>query len=75
MRTTLNLDPDVLEAAKAIAASEGRTTGEVLSELARRGLSPQERTLEEDNGFPVFRVARGAPPITAAMVRTALEQA
>ncbi len=38
MRTTLNIEPDVLQAAKEIAAREGQTAGQVLSELARRGL-------------------------------------
>ena len=44
MRTTLDIDDDVLRAAKELAQREGRTAGEVLSELARRGLtSPGER--------------------------------
>ena len=44
MRTTLDIDDDVLRAAKELAQREGRTAGEVLSELARRGLaSPSER--------------------------------
>ncbi len=38
MRTTLSIDDDVLFAAKSIAQSEGRSLGEVLSELARRAL-------------------------------------
>ena len=37
MRTTLDIDEDVLQAAKELAAKEKRTTGAVLSELARRG--------------------------------------
>ena len=36
MRTTLDLDEDVLQAAKEIAAARGMTAGKVLSELARR---------------------------------------
>lgn len=38
MRTTLDIEADVLQAAKEIAAREGQTAGQVLSELARRGL-------------------------------------
>jgi hypothetical protein len=38
VRTTLDIEPDVLQAAKEIAAREGQTAGRVLSELARRGL-------------------------------------
>ena len=38
MRTTLDLDDDVLISAKEIARSQRRTAGEVVSELARIGL-------------------------------------
>jgi len=39
MRTTLDIGDDVLQAAKELARREGRTAGEVLSDLARRGLA------------------------------------
>ena len=39
MRTTLDLAEDVLLAAKELAKREGKTAGQVLSELARRALS------------------------------------
>lgn len=38
MRTTLDLDQDVLLAAKEIAARSKRTAGAVISEVFRRGL-------------------------------------
>ena len=38
MRTTLNISDDVLLAAKERARREGRTAGEVISELARASL-------------------------------------
>ena len=41
MRTTLDLDDDVLTSAKEIARREKKTTGQVLSELARRALTQQ----------------------------------
>lgn len=37
MRTTVTLDDDVYEAAKALAKASGKTLGQVLAELARRG--------------------------------------
>jgi hypothetical protein len=40
MRTTLAIDDDVLVAAKAMAAQQRRSVGEVISELARRVLTP-----------------------------------
>lgn len=39
MRTTLEIDDDVLEAAKSIARQSDRTAGAVLSDLARRALT------------------------------------
>jgi len=38
MRITLDIADDVLQVARDLAATEGRTTGAVLSDLARRGL-------------------------------------
>jgi hypothetical protein len=39
MRTTLDIDDDILQAAKELARAEKKTAGQVLSELARRGLT------------------------------------
>ncbi len=43
MRTTLDIDEDVLQAAKELAAKERRTTGAVLSDLARQGFQSGSR--------------------------------
>lgn len=61
MRTTLDIDEDVLEAAKELAAS-GRTT--VLSELARRGLTPAEKQPVVRNGVPLLPPRPGSRPVT-----------
>lgn len=39
MRTTLEIDDDVLVAAKELARRESRTAGAVISELTRRALA------------------------------------
>lgn len=39
MRTTLDIDDDVLQAAKELANRDGSTAGHVISSLARRGLN------------------------------------
>jgi hypothetical protein len=39
MRTTLDIEDDVLQAAKELAQREGVTAGQVISTLARRGLA------------------------------------
>jgi hypothetical protein len=53
MRTTLDIDDDVLSAAKALAAAENKTAGKVISELARRALIATTRQPEPEyrNGF------------------------
>ena len=39
MRTTIDIDDDVLRAAKDLARRERKTAGRVISELARRALA------------------------------------
>jgi|WetSurMetagenome_2_1015567.scaffolds.fasta_scaffold390072_2 hypothetical protein len=39
MRTTLDIEDDVLQAAKELAQRCGRTAGQVISDLARRSLN------------------------------------
>jgi hypothetical protein len=53
VRTTLDIDDDVLEAAKEIAANREVSAGRVLSELARRALEPS-RAPRERNGVPLL---------------------
>lgn len=72
MRTTLNIDDDVAAAARELAADEHRSLGAVISELARRGLTPAR--VEVAGGLPVIRVPKGTPPITPEMVRRGLEE-
>lgn len=61
MRTTLEIDDDVLEAAKSLARQSDRTAGAVLSELARRALTsvPAASTRAGVGGFVPF-AGRGA---------------
>jgi hypothetical protein len=74
MRTTLNLDDDVVTAARALARTERRSLGQVVSELARRGLAPRQIELDDEDGFPVFRVDADAPLITPDMVQAGLDE-
>lgn len=67
MRTTLQLDEDVLAAARALAEQQGRTLGEVVSELARKGLAPAAEAPQFRNGIRLMPVRQDARP-------TALEQ-
>ena len=68
MRTTLDLDDDVLQAAKELAASRGLTAGQVVSELARKGLEAPRATRIR-NGVPILpRRPAGAPRPTMKRV-------
>ena len=49
MRTTLDIDDDVLQAAKELAEVRRSTAGRVLSDLARTALEPT-RTVRVRNG-------------------------
>jgi hypothetical protein len=76
MRTTLDLDDDVLASAKEIARRENKTAGRVLSELARRALTqsaaaaPGSRTAQEPAALFGFRAfgSRGVV-VTDQLVR------
>jgi len=72
VRTTLDIDDDVIVTARELARDEGRSIGAVVSDLARRGLMPAR--VEREHGRPVIRSPAGAPPITPEMVRKALDE-
>lgn len=65
MRTTLQLDEDVLAAARALAAQQGRTLGDVVSELARKGLAPVAAAPRHRNGIRLMPVRANARPTPA----------
>lgn len=55
MRTTIDIDDDVLAAVKELAEYRKATAGRVLSDLARQALTrPLETPLIERNGFRVL---------------------
>jgi hypothetical protein len=73
MRTTLNIDDDLLRVIRSLARERGDSLGTVASDLIRRGLGSR-REIEYDDDLPVFRVREGAPPITPEMVDEAMEE-
>ncbi len=76
MRTTLDIDDDVLAVARDLAKAERRSIGEVVSELMRLGLgAPSARDCAQpevidydDASFPRFP-DRGGPPVTPELIR------
>ncbi len=73
MRTTLEIDDDVLQAARTLAAAESKSIGAALSELARRGMAARSQSKSRLR-FPVFKVPRNAPPLTIERVNDALDE-
>lgn len=69
MRTTLDIDDDVLQAAKERAKVEKKTTGQALSDLARMAL-----TGSADHGQPVIKDGWVLLPRTGAVVTSELVQ-
>ena len=58
MRTTLDIEDDVLQAVKELARREGGSAGKVISALARRGLAsagmPEKKTPSSRGGVPLL---------------------
>ena len=74
MRTTLDIDDDVLAAAKERAAGQKTTAGKVISDLARQALTrPAEGPLIERNGFFVLPSRGGV--VTSTLVKRLDEEA
>ena len=73
MRTTLDLDPTSLEAARQLARHRAQSLGKVVSELILKGLQ-SDVPVARKGGFPVFS-AKGARPITLEDVRAAEDEA
>lgn len=75
MRTTLNIDDDVLRAVKEIAKLRGNTAGAILSELARQSLERErsEPALQVRNGVPLLPARPGAGIVTPEAVRSLSE--
>lgn len=68
MRTTLDLDDDILQAAKELAAARGTSAGKVVSELARRGLSRDSSGEPVRNGVPLL------PPRASSEARVTMKR-
>ena len=67
VRTTLDIDLDVLQAAKEIAEVRGLSTGQVVSELVRKALATRTATRER-NGVPLIARRAGSAPLTMSAV-------
>jgi hypothetical protein len=73
MRTTVDLDEDILRTAKQLARESDQSLGRVLSDLARRGLTPAPRKYKTRNGVPLLMPKSGAKTFTSEHVKELLE--
>ncbi|MBM3760703.1 MAG: antitoxin [Acidobacteria bacterium] len=72
MRTTLDIESEVLAVAKSLASARGISVGAALSELARRGFASRTPTRDR-NGIAVFQLPAGSPVFGPDDVAKALE--
>ncbi len=69
MRTTLAIDDDILAAAKHLAERDQKSLGEVISALARQGLSRATRSARAvRNGVPLLPAQKGGTPVTLELI-------
>jgi hypothetical protein len=73
MRTTLDIAPDVLLAAKDLAARNRSTMGEVISDLARKSLAYGKEVPQSGlrNGFPLLPAT--GQSITSELIKSLLD--
>jgi hypothetical protein len=64
VRTTIDLDDELLRTAKAISEANHQTLSRVISDLAWKGLRPDLPGYRKRNGFPVLRASPSAQPVT-----------
>jgi predicted amidohydrolase len=75
MRTTIDIEDDVLTAVKERARLQGVTLGVSITQLIRRGLEPTQSTaVQMLDGIPTLMHARKPAPVTAELVRQMLEE-
>jgi hypothetical protein len=69
MRTTIDLDEDILQVAKHLAQERAQSLGKVLSGLARQGLQPAPRQKARTGVIPTLPRIPGARPVTMQHVK------
>ncbi len=71
MRTTLDIDEDILLAAKELASRQGVSMRKALSDLARQTLTRQAE-ISTRNGLPLFPRQPGTGIVTLELVKQLL---
>jgi hypothetical protein len=68
MRTTIEIENDVLEVAKGFAKHQCVSLGKAVSFLIRRGIQPTESEEVIRNGLRVIKRPHGSTPVTLDIV-------
>jgi hypothetical protein len=68
LSATLPIADDVLAAAQEIARSEGKSVGDVVSELARRALRLERASATSRNGVPLLPISNPNAIVTLDIV-------
>ncbi len=79
MRTTLDIEDDMLFAVKELARQRKTTAGEIVSLLLRDALAPKSRATkgfqpEFRNGVPLLPRRPGGPVVTVDLVKQLLDE-
>jgi hypothetical protein len=79
VRTTLTIDPDVLAVARDLAKAQGQTIGQVVSNLARCGLTARqvEQATPQPDGLDQWLANQGITPFqggTAVVTNQAVNE-
>ena len=75
MRTTLEIDDDVMQVAREMARLKNQGIGRTISDLARRGLMPDASPARElQFGIPVWKHGPGAVEVTSELVRNLADE-
>ncbi|HZP18814.1 MAG TPA: CopG family transcriptional regulator [Bauldia sp.] len=80
MRTTLDIDDDVLDAAKELARTQGKPAGKVISDLVRKSLTGSPEAMGDEPAGATLRdgwyvIPRRGGIVTSEMVAELLERA
>jgi hypothetical protein len=75
VRTTLDIDDDVLNAAKELALAQRTTAGRVISELVRKALRPTATARVRNGVLLLPRRAESAPRPTMHLVNSLRDDA
>ncbi len=74
MRTTIDLDDELLEEARRLARLQKQPLARTINQLLERGLSSKDAKIETRRGIPVMVHGPGAIPVTNELVRSLLDE-